>query len=182
MENYFQTKIIFIFANNDEEYQKLKPIFNVCVILHFISMPHTSETCLSLLLFTSLPISYWSYVFQAAVYLINRLPSSILSFQYPFSKIFHRAPNYQQLKMFGCLCYPWLRPYITYKLQPRSTPCIFLGYSTTQSAYKCLDSSSNRLYTSHHVKFVENVFPLQVHNNSQQFSNLFQYASCAGFS
>lgn len=38
-------------------------------------------------------------------------------------------------------------------------PCVFLGYSLTQSAYYCLDPSSSKIYVSRHVKFVESSFP-----------------------
>ncbi|KAG8503946.1 hypothetical protein CXB51_002234 [Gossypium anomalum] len=44
------------------------------------------------------------------------------------------------------------------KLEPRSTLCLFVGYSSSQSAYLCFDTSSNRLYTSCHVCFIETVF------------------------
>lgn len=39
---------------------------------------------------------------------------------------------------------------------------MFLGYSTSKSAYRCLDLSHNRLYFSRHVRFVENKFLFQV--------------------
>lgn len=45
------------------------------------------------------------------------------------------------------------------KLHPKSTPCIFLGYSTSKSAYKCLDLKTGKLYLSGHVQFVEHEFP-----------------------
>lgn len=61
--------------------------------------------------------------------------------------------------VFGCLCFPWLRPYDSHKLDSRSTPCVFLGYSPSQSAYFCLDRTTNRIFTSLHVVFHEAVFP-----------------------
>lgn len=61
--------------------------------------------------------------------------------------------------MFGCLCYPWLATYINNKLVPRSQPCIFLGYSLTQSAYLCFNPAIQKLYTSRYVQFVETIFP-----------------------
>ena len=48
--------------------------------------------------------------------------------------LFKTPPNYNKLKIFGFLCFPWLKPYTNNKLEPRSEPCIFLGYSPTQSA------------------------------------------------
>ena len=77
----------------------------------------------------------------------------------PFSKLFGTSPNYDKLKIFGCLCFPWFRPYNNHKIENRSTPCVFLGYSTTQSAYLCLQQSSGRIYVSRHVQFDEQVYP-----------------------
>ncbi|KAE8733511.1 Nucleotide-sugar transporter family protein isoform 1 [Hibiscus syriacus] len=41
-----------------------------------------------------------------------------------------------------------------------STPCVFLGFSLTQSVYLCLDPSTQKVYISHHVRFVESEFPM----------------------
>lgn len=87
------------------------------------------------------------------------MPTQVLSNQSPYQTIFKEKPNYTKLKIFGCLCFPWLRPYTPHKLAPRSIPCIFLGYSLTQSAYLCLDQATNRVYVSRHVKFDETSFP-----------------------
>ena len=117
------------------------------------------ETDLTLLTHASLPLIYWPFALATAVYLINRMPTPTLNLNSPFQKIFHTTPNYSKLKIFGCLCYPWLRPYTFHKLESRSKPCIFVGYSLTQSAYLCLDPASSRIYVSRHVKFVESQFP-----------------------
>lgn len=106
-------------------------------------------------------VTYWSYAFFAAVYLVNRLPTPTLSGANPYEKLFHQAPNYLKLQVFGCLCYPWLRLYTTNNLACRSTPCIFLGYSLAQSVFLCLDPNSTRIYVSHHVQFIEDKFSFQ---------------------
>jgi hypothetical protein len=41
-------------------------------------------------------------------------------------------------------------------LQPKSIPCIFVGYSLTQNAYNYLDPLTNKLYHSRYVLFNEN--------------------------
>ena len=94
--------------------------------------------------------------------MINRIPTQVLQRTSPFQKLFSRNPNFEKLKVFGCLCFPWLRPYTSNKLDGRSTPCVFLGYSITQSAYFCLDRNTSRIYTSLHVLFHETVFPFSV--------------------
>lgn len=106
-----------------------------------------------------MPKEYWMYAFSTAVYLINRLLTPTLSMTSSFQIFFSTTPNYEKLKVFGSLCFPWLRPYNSHKLADRSRRCVFMGYSPTQSAYYCLDLSLDRIYTSRHVQFTENVFP-----------------------
>ena len=119
---------------------------------------HIVETSITLLSHASLPITFWPHAFTTAVYLINRLPTTILNLSSPYELIFHKSPNYSKLKVFGCLCYPWLRPYTSHKLNQRSKPCVFLGYSLYQSAYLCLEPSTSKIYVSCYVQFVESVF------------------------
>ena len=126
---------------------------------------HIVETGLSLLTHASMPLTYWTYTFATTVYLINRMPTPILHLSSPFDKLFESPPNYTKLRVFGCLCYPWLCPYSQHKLDSRSTSCVFLGYSSTQSAYICLDLSISKTYISRHVKFLKNSFPFTTHQS-----------------
>ena len=96
---------------------------------------HLLETTRCVLHQTSLPPSFWSYAAQKAVYLTNRLPTPTLKMNSPLFTLFNNQPNYNKLKSFVCLCFPWLMPYTTHKLQPRFEPCVFLGYNLTQRVY-----------------------------------------------
>lgn len=60
--------------------------------------------------------------------------------------LFQTKPHYPFLNVFGCLCFPYLRPYNNHKLSLRSSPCLFLGYSNLHKGYKCLDSSGRLLF------------------------------------
>ncbi|CAJ2637896.1 unnamed protein product [Trifolium pratense] len=84
----------------------------------------------------------------------------------PFQILHQTKPNPLHLHSFGCLCFPWLRPYTSNKLQPRSQPCIFVGYADTQYAYHCLDPTTNKIYTSRHVKFYDHIFPYNTYRPS----------------
>lgn len=99
------------------------------------------------------------YAFATVVYLINRMPTRVLNNASPYQQLFGQSPNVLKLRVFGSLCFPWLRPYTKNKLDDRSRPCVFVGYSLTQSAYLCLDRAIGTLFTSRHVQFVENSFP-----------------------
>jgi hypothetical protein len=106
-----------------------------------------------------LPYTYWPYAFSTAVYLINRLPSIIRNYVSPWEILFGTSPDYKSFKVFGCACYPLLRPYSSHKFSLCSTQCVFLGYASNAKGYLCLDLNTNRLYTSRHVVFDENSFP-----------------------
>jgi hypothetical protein len=118
---------------------------------------HILETGLTLLAHCHLSNRYWVDAFITAVHIINRLPTPTLQHLSPFFKLYNREPNYQELRVFGCLCYPLLRPYGLHKLEYRSKPCIFLGYH--HAGYKCLDPVTNKVYLSRHVVFNEASFP-----------------------
>ncbi|KAL4559915.1 hypothetical protein LXL04_032061 [Taraxacum kok-saghyz] len=151
----------------------LLPFLQSHGISHYTTPPHTPEqngvaehrhrhivaTELALLHYAKLSLSFWSHAFQTAVYLINRLPTPVLHNQSPYECLFRQTPTYSKLKPFGCLCYPWLRPYKKSKLEPRSTPCLFLGYSSFKSSFKCYDLTTRRLYHSRHVEFILDQFP-----------------------
>lgn len=120
---------------------------------------HIVDTGLTLLAHAHMPPQYWVEAFNTAVYIINRLPSYVLNYKTPYTKLFNRDPQYSFLKTFGCACYPYLHPYNSSKLQLRSKQCVFLGYFLNHLGYRCLDLSTGRVYLSRHVVFDEGCFP-----------------------
>lgn len=90
---------------------------------------HVTEMGLTLLAQAKLPLKYWWEAFQTATYLINRLPTPVLQNQSPYRTLYNKQPSYQTLKIFGCACYPCLRPYQNHKFGFHSIKCIFLGYN-----------------------------------------------------
>jgi len=86
------------------------------------------------------------------------MPTAVLNSCTPFESLFKSPPDYSFLRIFGYLCFPLLRPYNRHKLDFRSTPCVFLGYSSSHLGYRCLDLLSSCMYIARHVKFNENTF------------------------
>ena len=119
-----------------------------------------------LLFQASLPPSYWVEALQTASYLLNILPTKTLRFSTPHAALFGTVPSYDHLRVFGCKCYPNLSATATHKLSPRSTLCVFLGYSAHHKGYRCLDLSSNRVIISRHVTFDESAFPFAERGSS----------------
>ena len=122
-------------------------------------------------------LSYWPFAFYTAMYVhISSVecPPQYFMPNPPFEAIFHTLANYTKLKTCGCLYYPWLCPYAQHKLDQWYKPYIFLRYSKTQSAFKCLDFSIYKIYLSHHVRFVKDVFLFSKDNSMQPTTSDFQ--------
>lgn len=180
VENYFNTSIKMFQSDWGGEFQALKPYLAQHGIIQRSSCPHTpeqngcaerkhrhiTETGRANLFHASVPSKYWDHAFATAVYTINRLPTPNLNHMSPYQKIFGRQPDYNFLKIFGCSCFPWLKPYTSNKLEPRSTKCVFLGYSLLHKGYKCLSLSTHKLFYSRHVLFDEQDFPFKQSDGS----------------
>lgn len=121
---------------------------------------HIVDMGLTLLAQSSMPLSYCWEAFSSAVYIINRLPTPVLGNLSHWEQAFLHSPDFNFLRVFGCACFPCLRPYHSQKFHFRSTKCVFLGYSPSHKGYKCL-SLSGRLYISRHVVFNEMEFPFK---------------------
>lgn len=121
---------------------------------------HIVETGLTLLAQAGIPFTYWTNAFSTAVHLIDRLPTPALQHRSPFEAIYHAKPDYNFLRIFGRLCYMYLRPYNCHKIQFHSSPGVFLGYSLRYKGYKCL-YSSGKIYISRQVVFDEFQFPFK---------------------
>lgn len=179
VEKYFGLSIKSFQSDWGGEFQKFQPYLRDNGITHRISCPHTPEQngCAerkhrhivelgrSLLHNASVPFSYWTYAFDTAVFTMNRIPSSHNVNTTPFEILFKEKPNYNELRVFGSLCYPWLKPYSPHKLAPKSSRCVFLGYSKVHKGYLCLDLTSKRKFLSRHVLFYEQEFPFQRPND-----------------
>jgi Reverse transcriptase (RNA-dependent DNA polymerase) len=129
------------------------------------------ELSLASMFHSHIPNKCWPDVFESITFVINRLPSSTISFQTPLQLLFNRSPDYKFFKVLGCKCYPYTRLYSSHKLAPRSILCVFIGYSSIYKGYKCLDLSTNRVYISRYVIFDESSFPFKVVQSSCSNSN-----------
>jgi histone deacetylase 1/2 len=100
-----------------------------------------------------MPLKFWDQAFLTATYLINMLPTKVLDNKTPTKLLLGEKPHYEYLWVFGCACWPNLRPYNTKKVSFRSTQCVFLGYSSLHKAFKCLEQKSGYIYISQDVVF-----------------------------
>jgi hypothetical protein len=165
VERLLNRKILAMQTDWGGEYERLNSFFRTIGITHLVSCPyahqqngvaerkhrHIVEMGLSLLANASMPLKFWDQAFLTATHLINRTPTKLLDYDTPLHRLLGATPDYSNLRIFGCACWPNLRPYNTHKLQFRSIQCAFLGYSNLHKGYKCLDISTGRVYMSHPV-------------------------------
>lgn len=177
VENLFDLKIKSLRCDNGGEYcsTKFQQFLQAHGITQQFSCPYTPEQNglaerkhrhildLTRTLFSQshLPLHFWVEVAQTTVYLINRIPSTVLQLLSPLQKLFNCKPDYMFMRAYGCTCYPWLRPYSKHKLAFRSIPCVFIGYGLQHKGYRCLDPKTGRVYIIPHVTFDETTFPFK---------------------
>lgn len=95
-----------------------------------------------------------------ATYLINCMPSRVLSFNtpercllqfYPVSKMLYTLPY----KVFGCVVYVLVPSHLRTKLDRKTVRCVFVGYSNNQKGYKCYCPVTKKMFVSLNVVFDE---------------------------
>ncbi|KAK4406515.1 Retrovirus-related Pol polyprotein from transposon RE1 [Sesamum angolense] len=117
---------------------------------------HLLDVARTIMTHMHVPKSYWGDVVLTACYLINRMPSTVLNGDTPYSCLFPDkllfgiAP-----RVFGCVCFVHIHSPSLDKLSPRSVKCIFLGYSRIQKGYRCYDPQSRKSFTFADVTFFE---------------------------
>ncbi|GKD10951.1 ribonuclease H-like domain-containing protein [Tanacetum coccineum] len=72
-------------------------------------MLRTINNLVCILLFQAhLPLMYWVEALNMATYLLTMLPSMTIKNEVPFTKLYNKQPTYHDLRIFGCLCYPYV--------------------------------------------------------------------------
>ncbi|KAJ0432465.1 putative RNA-directed DNA polymerase, Protochlorophyllide reductase [Helianthus annuus] len=120
---------------------------------------HLLETARALMFQACLPLKFWGECIQAATYIINRLPSKVINNRTPYEIIFGEEPDYDRMKVFGCLAYYWSTETGGDKFAYRGRPGVFIGYPLGTKGYKVYDIENGKIVTSRDVTFVEHNFP-----------------------
>lgn len=110
------------------------------------------ETGLTLLFHAKLQF-LWVEAFLTIIFLINRMPSLVLKYEVPFVKLHGAPPDYNNLKVFGCRCYPYLKGQNKFSL--KTYPCVFIGHSSLHKGYRCYHTQTKRVYVSRRIIYDE---------------------------
>lgn len=144
IQNRFRTSIKTIRIDNGTYFlsHSCQSLFASLGILHRRSCPHTPQqngvlerkhrhllqVTRALLFQLVLPTYFLGEALLNAIFLINKLPTKLLSWKTPFEMLYHKQPNYNVIKIFGCLAFSTdVKPHKD-KLAPRATACVFLGF------------------------------------------------------
>ena len=169
VENQFQTSIRILRSDSGGEYMshEFHEFLQQKGILSQRSCPNTPQqngvaerknrhlldVTRTLLLQASVPSKFWVEALSTAVYLINRLPSTVIGFDSPYFRLFKTQPDYSSLHTFGCVCFVHLPSTERHKLGAQSVKCAFMGYSHSHKGFVCYDVSNNRFRISRNVTF-----------------------------
>jgi len=95
------------------------------------------------------------------VHIINMLPTPVLNDFSPHEMLYKTPPNFNQLKVFGSLCYASTLSTNRSKFDPRASKCVFIGFKKGTKGYILLNVQSREIFMYRDVVFYEHVFPYQ---------------------
>ncbi|CAL2225133.1 unnamed protein product [Prunus armeniaca] len=172
VKTQFQCSVQQVRADNGSEFISMRPLFNNLGILFQHSCPttpqqkgvverkhhHLLNVARALRFQAHLPLTFWGESILTAAYIINRLPTPVLSKSTPYEKLHNTIPHYNHMRVFGCLCYATsTKP--SHKFDSRARRCIFVGYPLGQKAYRLYDLFTKTFFSSRDVTFHETIFP-----------------------
>ncbi|XP_019251086.1 PREDICTED: uncharacterized protein LOC109230004 [Nicotiana attenuata] len=177
-------------SDNGSEFfnHNCETLFQMHGIIHQSSCPHTPqqngvvekrhrhvlETARAIRFQGNLLVSFWGACVDAVVYIINRIPSTVLGNKSPFELFYGRQPALSHMRIIGCLSFVARLPRGD-KFAARSIRSVFLGYASTQMGYRLHDIEHKTLFVSKDVIFHEDVYPFQgLHQDSSLFVDEFQ--------
>lgn len=110
-----------------------------------------------MLMDAGLGMKFWAEAVNTAVYLKNRSPTKAVLGATPEEKWSKKKVNLNNLKVFGCIAYVMVKN--RKKLDQKSKPYIFMGYSEESKGYRLIDPTNPRdIKHSRDVVFLEDKF------------------------
>lgn len=172
-ERQFNKQVKIVRSDNETKFTSLRPFFATKGILHQTSCVYTPQKngrverkhrhilniARTLLFQAVLPTKFWGENVLTTAYLINHTPTSLLAGKTPYKILHSTPPSYENLCVFGSLCYAQRHSALKDKFQERNRKCIFVGYPHGQKGWYVFDVESHDFFVSRDVIFQEDVFP-----------------------
>ncbi|KAL2922825.1 Retrovirus-related Pol polyprotein from transposon TNT 1-94 [Bienertia sinuspersici] len=173
VKTQFEVTVKYVRSDNGTEFKPMIPYFDDHGILFQTSCvgtpqqngrverkhQHIMNVARALRFQGHLPIGFWGECVLGAVYLINHTPSRLLANKTPFEILFNKPPNFDDMRVFGCLCFAHNQKSKGDKFASRSRKCVFVGYPYGKKGWKVYDLESGNIMVSRDVQFHENEFP-----------------------
>nr|AAM74249.1 Putative retroelement [Oryza sativa Japonica Group] len=106
---------------------------------------------------TDLPLSFWGYALETAVFTVNRVPSKSMD-KTPYEIWTGKRPSLSFLKIWGCEVY--VKRLQSDKLTPKSKSdkCFFVGYPKETKGYYFYNREEGKVFVARHGVFLEKKF------------------------
>jgi len=98
---------------------------------------------------------FWEDAIHTSNYIHNRLPHRGINNIIPYERLNKSKVDYSNIRVFGCKVFYYIPKSFRTKFQNNASPGIFLGYLENPTAYKILDTSTNKIIYSRSVEFFE---------------------------
>lgn len=97
------------------------------------------EMSLCLLQETALPKYLWGEAICHSIYMLDRLPTRVVTGLTPYETWGWKKPNLEHIRVFGCLAYMKVPTVNLRKLDNRSKPIVYIGKELGTKAYGLSD-------------------------------------------
>jgi hypothetical protein len=108
----------------------------------------------SMMAYSDLPLSFWGEALHTTVYLLNHSPSKAVTVT-PYELWTRSKLSLHHLVVWGCNVQIRVPNRCRTKLQPKSAPEIFIGYSTESKGYRFYDTENDKLVESRDAIFLD---------------------------
>ena len=171
MENQCETKIKTLRTDNGKEYmnEKLKNVIDAAGIHRETSIAYNPQQngraerinrilldkARCMLAESKLTKSFWAEAIATAVFLSNRSPKESLNGATPEECWTGEKPDLSFLKVFGSKAYSYVPSQFRSKLEPKTRPCIMVGYCQNQKGYRLWDPQQEKVISARDPVFQE---------------------------
>jgi hypothetical protein len=104
---------------------------------------------------TDLPLSFWGYALEIAIFTLNRVPTKSVE-RTTYEIWTWKCSRLSFLKVWGCEAY--VKCLVSDKLTPKSDKCFFVAYPRKIEGYYFYNKAEGKVFVARNVVFLEKDF------------------------